>query len=128
MTADAGSDGGHDAPGGVRRDRADAPPVYGLTVDDQTRCIHYGTSLDVVAIEFHCCRRLYPCHLCHDEVADHDASRWPRHMWREPAILCGVCRSRITIARYLATDVCPSCEAPFNPGCRLHSHLYFETL
>ncbi|NEM90957.1 CHY zinc finger protein [Galbitalea soli] len=100
--------------------------VHGPTVDEQTRCVHYATALDVVAIRFFCCDRYYPCHLCHAESETHAARVWPLARRAEPAILCGVCRSELSIERYLEVDGCPACAAPFNPGCRLHSHLYFE--
>ncbi|WP_348788746.1 CHY zinc finger protein [Leifsonia sp. NPDC080035] len=102
------------------------PAVLGPTVDDETRCIHYRTPLDVVAIEFACCREFYPCHLCHAEAAGHPAQQWPVSERGERAILCGVCGHLLTIAEYLDADGCPACAVPFNPGCALHAHLYFE--
>ena len=102
------------------------PPVLGPVVDDETRCIHYRTSLDVIAIEFACCTTFYPCHLCHAETADHPATQWPLGKRDEPAVLCGVCGHLLTITDYLDVDACPSCAAPFNPGCKLHPELYFE--
>jgi uncharacterized CHY-type Zn-finger protein len=42
-------------------------------------------------------------------------------------VLCGVCRTELTIDTYLAADVCPHCGSGFNERCRLHTHLYFET-
>ena len=59
--------------------------------------------------------------------------------WEERAILCGVCKSLLSINEYvkLYTDEsasppspsphCPGCPSPFNPGCRKHLHLYFST-
>ncbi len=29
--------------------------VKGKLVDDQTRCVHYRSTLDVIAIKFKCC-------------------------------------------------------------------------
>ena len=104
-----------------------APAVLGSTVDDQTRCVHYRTPLDVVAIRFRCCREFYPCHLCHQESAGHVAGRWPAREWDARAVLCGVCGHELAIREYLDVHGCPRCAAPFNPGCRLHAHLYFET-
>lgn len=102
--------------------------ILGRPVDEQTRCVHYHSELDVVAIKFKCCGEFYPCHSCHDECAGHPAEQWPLDEYDEPAVLCGVCGTVLTIAEYLgADDCCPSCGAPFNPGCRLHTHLYFET-
>lgn len=104
-----------------------SPRVYGPTVDEQTRCIHYATKLDVIAIRFICCDRYYPCHLCHQETADHDAVPWPADARDRPAVLCGVCRSELSVTDYLATDSCPSCTARFNPSCALHYPLYFAS-
>lgn len=102
------------------------PRVLGPVVDDETRCIHYRTPLDVVALKFACCGEYYPCHLCHAETAGYPARQWPLADRGEHAVLCGVCGHELTIAEYLEVDSCPHCAAPFNPGCRLHSHLYFE--
>lgn len=101
--------------------------VLGKTVDDETRCEHYATALDVIAIRFACCDEYYPCHLCHAECADHPAEQWPRSERGREAVLCGVCSTELTIDRYLEVDGCPKCAAPFNPGCRLHSAFYFQT-
>jgi uncharacterized CHY-type Zn-finger protein len=99
--------------------------VYGNPVDAQTRCVHYRTSKDVIAIKFNCCGRYYPCFSCHQECADHPAAVWPEDQWQERAILCGVCRTELTILDYRSSTHCPSCSAEFNEGCRNHAHLYF---
>ena len=101
------------------------PVIRGPVIDDQTRCIHYGTALDVIAIRFRCCGEYYPCHLCHEETATHPAEVWRLDERDRLAVVCGVCRHELTIEQYLLVDGCPRCEAVFNPGCRLHSHLYF---
>lgn len=100
--------------------------VHGASIGDQTRCIHYASAKDVVAIKFVCCARYYPCHFCHEEEADHPAPQWPVAERGQNAILCGACKSELSIDTYLRVDACPSCGASFNPQCRLHSHLYFE--
>jgi uncharacterized CHY-type Zn-finger protein len=100
--------------------------IYGKTVDEQTRCVHYATPVDVIAIRFACCLRYYPCHLCHEETADHATSQWPIDRRGERAVLCGVCRTELTIEEYLAVDACPHCHAEFNERCWLHTHLYFQ--
>jgi uncharacterized CHY-type Zn-finger protein len=102
------------------------PRVLGPVVDDETRCIHYRSSLDVIAIRFACCGEYYPCHLCHAETAGHPAQQWPVDARAERAVLCGVCGHELTIAEYFVADACPECGAAFNPGCRLHTELYFE--
>ncbi len=100
--------------------------VHGPTVDDETRCIHYRTPLDIIAIKFKCCGRYYPCHLCHQETEAHTAQQWSAHEQDTKAILCGSCKIELPITTYRATDECPNCAAPFNPACALHAHLYFE--
>ncbi|MBC7723599.1 MAG: hypothetical protein H7146_02480 [Burkholderiaceae bacterium] len=103
--------------------------VQGTPLDEQTRCVHWHSPADVVAIRFACCREYYSCFECHEEHAGHAAERWPAAQWTEDAVLCGVCRAELSIAEYLASpgSACPRCGAAFNEGCRLHRHLYFET-
>ena len=123
-----------------------SPPVtvYGRPVDDQTRCIHWASPRDVVAIQFYCCRRFYPCYDCHamkeeDGGAGHPAKPWPLDQRDHLALLCGVCSSLLSIRDYLdlytATTAtadcppsphCPRCSSPFNPGCGKHLDLYFD--
>lgn len=100
--------------------------VYGPVVDNQTRCVHYRSERDVVALKFRCCGRYYPCFQCHTETETHPAERWPKAEWDTPAILCGVCRTELDISTYLGVTHCPRCAAEFNPGCRGHAHLYFD--
>ncbi|MFC6731520.1 MULTISPECIES: CHY zinc finger protein [unclassified Haladaptatus] len=104
------------------------PDVRGVAVDAATRCAHYDSSLDVVALKFACCETYYPCFECHEAVADHPATVWLRDRFDEPAVLCGVCETELTVTEYLdAANECPACEAEFNPGCRAHHDRYFET-
>ena len=94
---------------------------------NQTRCIHYHSPLDIIAIKFKCCDTYYSCFYCHEETADHAPQRWEKEEWDEKAILCGACETELTIREYLDCNYsCPSCKAPFNPGCSNHNHLYFE--
>jgi uncharacterized CHY-type Zn-finger protein len=99
--------------------------IHGLPVDAETRCVHWHGPTDVVAIRFPCCDRYYPCHDCHEAVADHPPAVWPVTRRGEHAILCGVCGTTHAIATYLAVERCPTCRAPFNPACSLHHPLYF---
>lgn len=74
-----------------------------------------------------CCGVYYACKDCHEALADHPIAVWPRTQWDTPAVMCGACGTKMTIAQYLACDdACLACAAPFNPGCRLHHHFYFE--
>lgn len=100
--------------------------MHGLVVDDQTGCEHYRGPLDVVALQAACCGDWYPCHLCHDESAGHELRPWAKSARGAQAVLCGVCGTRLTIDAYLVATRCAQCSAGFNPGCRLHHHLYFD--
>jgi uncharacterized CHY-type Zn-finger protein len=101
--------------------------VHGVGVDGATRCRHYGGERDVVAVRFRCCDRYHPCHACHDALAAHAPSVWPRSAFDRPAVLCGLCGAELTVHEYLrAEPVCPACGAAFNPGCRRHHHRYFD--
>ena len=103
------------------------PAVLGLELDPQTRCAHWRSPLDVIAIKMKCCGDYYACRECHNALADHEATVWPQIEWEQPAILCGVCGGELSVRAYMAcANRCPSCGAAFNPGCRLHYHLYFE--
>lgn len=95
-------------------------------VDDETRCEHYNGPTDVVALRFACCESYFPCFECHGAVESHPAIPWPVTRFEEPAVLCGVCSSELTVGEYAGASSCPSCSAPFNPRCALHYHLYFE--
>ena len=100
--------------------------IRGIALDDQTRCAHYHTNRDVIAIRFACCETYYPCFRCHDACVDHETERWPREAFDEPAVLCGVCETELSIQAYLDCDhECPNCGAAFNPGCRRHVDRYF---
>jgi len=103
------------------------PPVRGAVVDDMTRCVHYRTPVDIVAIRFACCGDYYPCHLCHEEAAGHPARQWPIADRGVRAVMCGACGVELSIDEYLGAIGCPRCDAPFNERCALHAHLYFET-
>lgn len=99
--------------------------IYGRTVDWESRCIHYHTKEDIIAIKFACCNRYYPCYKCHAECEDHPVIRWENDAFSEKAIVCGVCRTEHTIHEYLKAGNCKTCGSQFNEGCRYHHHLYF---
>lgn len=102
--------------------------IYGKPIDQQTRCQHWHSDLDVIAIKFKCCEKYYPCFSCHEETADHEPEVWPKSKFDTKAILCGVCGTELSITDYQSSsNTCPNCKAAFNPGCSKHYHLYFET-
>lgn len=107
--------------------REPAVAVRGKIVDEQTRCVHYHSQLDVIAIKFKCCNEYYPCYECHVEEAGHKAGVWKKNDFDTKAILCGVCGCEMSIHDYLTSNNhCPHCNAAFNPNCNKHYHLYFE--
>jgi uncharacterized CHY-type Zn-finger protein len=104
------------------------PTVRGVDLDAQTRCAHWHSTLDVVAIKMKCCGEYYACKDCHDALADHVARVWPASEFDEKAVLCGACGVEFSIRRYFeCPDACPVCAAGFNPGCRHHRLFYFES-
>ncbi|MEO8073285.1 MAG: CHY zinc finger protein [Acidobacteriota bacterium] len=103
------------------------PKVIGTDVDPQTRCAHYNSEIDVVAIKFKCCGQWFPCFKCHAEQTNHSPEVWSVRERDTLAILCGVCRHQLTITEYLeSSSICPKCRSQFNPACANHYDLYFE--
>ncbi|MBV9330958.1 MAG: hypothetical protein JOZ55_05345 [Alphaproteobacteria bacterium] len=103
------------------------PSVHGIDLDAESRCHHWHSPLDIVAIKMKCCARYYACRQCHDALEQHSAKTWEASERGEKAVLCGACGEELTIADYLAGgDACPVCKAAFNPGCRSHRHFYFS--
>ncbi len=101
--------------------------VNGVNVDPNTRCGHYHSELDIIAIKFKCCGEWFPCFECHMAFADHESKVWPRDDFHMRAIMCGECGNQLSIRKYLNSDsTCPRCKSKFNPGCSKHYHLYFE--
>ncbi|TWT27429.1 CHY zinc finger protein [Planomicrobium sp. CPCC 101110] len=101
--------------------------VIGINVDPETRCAHYHSEIDRIAIKFFCCGKYYPCYQCHESAGCGKSAVWPKERFDEKAVLCGACGHELTVKEYLGcTSVCPACSASFNPGCSLHKHLYFE--
>jgi uncharacterized CHY-type Zn-finger protein len=106
----------------------DVPEVRGVNLDAQTRCAHYHGPTDIIAIKMKCCGEYYACKDCHMASTDHPIEVWPEAEWGEKAILCGACRTELTILEYLGGGYrCVRCGAQFNPKCESHYHYYFAT-
>jgi uncharacterized CHY-type Zn-finger protein len=102
------------------------PEVHGIDLDAHTRCAHYRTALDVIAIKMRCCGVYYACKECHEALAGHPIEVWPQSEWNNLAVLCGACGREMTVNKYMASGyICPNCAAAFNPGCRKHYQFYF---
>ncbi|MGI8959835.1 MAG: CHY zinc finger protein [Bryobacteraceae bacterium] len=101
--------------------------VRGVNLDAETRCAHYHTPLDIIAIKMKCCGVYYACKDCHEALAGHGIQVWPQNEWMQKAVLCGRCRTELRIGDYMASEHrCPACGAEFNAGCGNHYHFYFE--
>ncbi len=101
--------------------------ICGIGVDAETRCAHYRSPLDIIAVKFKCCGKWFPCYECHAESETHQPLVWAKNEFHSKAILCGVCGHQLTVGEYLASgSICPQCQSRFNPGCATHYHLYFE--
>ena len=101
--------------------------VRGVEVDAETRCAHWRSKLDIVAIKMACCGEYWACKDCHEEMAGHQAAVWPRSSRETHAVLCGACGVEMTIREYMASESrCPACGAEFNPRCEAHWPFYFE--
>ncbi|MEO7659599.1 MAG: CHY zinc finger protein, partial [Pyrinomonadaceae bacterium] len=61
--------------------------VYGVDIDPQTRCSHYKSALDIIAIKFKCCGKWYPCIECHRAIAGHEPEVLPAAEFAKRAIL-----------------------------------------
>ena len=94
-----------------------APGVRGINLDAQTRCLHYHSAADIVAIKMKCCGIYYACEDCHTALAGHGIAVWPRSEWDQRAVLCGACRTELTIRANL--DCESRCgKAPATAGGR----------
>ena len=101
--------------------------IKGAPIDEETRCVHYHTALDIIAIKFKCCHEYYPCYYCHAEHAGHEQQVWSKSEFAVLAIFCGSCKNEMSITTYKSSNYrCPFCHTAFNPACVNHDHLYFE--
>lgn len=102
--------------------------VHGAVVDSFTRCTHYHSDVDIIAIKFKCCGLYFPCFQCHDEVRQHETKRWRKdELGDELVVLCGNCKKELTFGEYNdGASRCAFCNARFNPKCALHYDLYFD--
>ena len=102
----------------------------GVNTHGQSRCAHWHSDLDVLALQSPCCSKFYACATCHDALEDHPLQPWPADTkLSTKVLLCGVCEATFSAGQYLSGDkFCPdpACAAPFNPGCRKHWHVHFS--
>lgn len=113
----------------MNKEDSEKVEINGINVDSQTRCEHYYSEIDIIAIKFKCCKKWFPCFECHTALSDHPPQVWSLDEHQTTAILCGNCQQQLTITEYFDCEsVCPKCRHRFNPGCANHYHLYFEVV
>jgi len=100
--------------------------MRGIEVDRQTRCVHYPSAVDIVAIKMRCCGVYYACKDCHIALAGHAIAVWPRGEGRSGRFCAGL-RAEMTDSEYLDCESpVPGLRGGFNPGCKGHWEFYFE--
>ena len=62
------------------------PEVRGVEVDTQTRCVHWRSAADIVAIKMACCGVYWACKDCHEALAGHAIAVWGRGEWNARAV------------------------------------------
>ena len=82
--------------------------IYGLLVDNESRCQHYHTELDIVALKCFDCLKYYACYQCHDSLEEHSFRAYPCHLKQDKVLICGVY------------------QHAFNLACSKHYDIYFE--
>ena len=100
--------------------------AQGFLVDKQTRCIHYHSELDIIALQCYDCKKYYACYRCHDSLENHPFEPYPLSLIQDKPILCGVCLKLLTYKQYKESLSCPFCFSRFNPGCQNHKERYFK--
>ncbi|OFI49317.1 hypothetical protein BG261_01675 [Floricoccus tropicus] len=97
--------------------------VYGFLVDNQGRCQHYHTDLDIIANRCQICNKLYSCFKCHDENELHSFEGFDFNS-NKLSVMCCVCGQEFSYKIYSELTNCPSCKSAFNPRCKLHKNIY----
>ncbi|MFL4356214.1 CHY zinc finger protein [Streptococcus uberis] len=98
-------------------------PFLGMALDEQSRCYHYHSENDIVALKCQSCQKYYACYHCHDSLEDHlfvatnSQESYP--------VMCGVCQHLLSLKDY-QKGYCIFCQNPFNPKCSLHYDVYFK--
>lgn len=101
-------------------------PIFGDLLDGETRCLHYHSPKDIIALKCFTCRRYYPCYQCHETYETHAYQPYPSWLGDE-VVFCGACQTGLTISAYRqGGGFCLNCSASFNPGCKAHEHIYFK--
>ncbi|WP_082385509.1 CHY zinc finger protein [Streptococcus phocae] len=95
---------------------------FGIACDQNYRCQHYHSELDIVGLKCAACQRYYACFSCHDLLADHTFH--PTNQQEPYPVICGGCHRYLSRCDY-KLGACPFCRSAFNPACHKHSDIYF---
>ena len=95
--------------------------IYGLVIDQDGRCIHYHSKLDIVANKCSICHKYWACYECHNQLSNHNFGPYNPNFI---SVLCGHCQQRFTYKDYELIRSCSSCLQAFNPKCSLHKGIY----
>ncbi|MFU2164402.1 CHY zinc finger protein [Streptococcus pluranimalium] len=94
----------------------------GIGLDQQSRCCHYHSALDIVSLKCGMCQAYYACYKCHDAMETHSFE--PTRASEPFPVLCGVCLRFLSLSDY-KSSACPYCQSAFNPNCQRHANIYF---
>nr|WP_081214804.1 CHY zinc finger protein [Streptococcus oralis] len=100
--------------------------IYGLLVDDESRCVHYHSEKDIVSLQCYECKKYYACYQCHNALENHNFAPYPLSLTEDRPILCGKCKKILTFQEYQKQTACPYCKTFFNSGCKEHHSYYFK--
>lgn len=71
---------------------------FGIGLDSSSRCYHYHTKLDIVALKCSVCQKYYACYKCHDALEEHCFAATKSD--ETFPVLCGSCRQMLTLKEY----------------------------
>ncbi|MBO0422426.1 hypothetical protein BCR22_07645 [Enterococcus plantarum] len=101
--------------------------IFGATIDNEGRCLHYHSPVDIVGNKCYFCKKYYACFHCHDEQEDHLFLAWPiSKQPNEKVVVCGVCQTEMTASEYKKQTECFHCGHLFNRNCLDHRQIYFN--
>ncbi len=95
----------------------------GIALDENSRCQHYHSEQDIIALKCASCQSYYACYKCHDAMENHNFKATSSD--ETYPVICGVCQTHLIFTGYKSGS-CPHCRSAFNPNCQLHDHIYFS--
>ena len=96
--------------------------IWGKLVDEQSRCEHYHSKLDIIANKCALCKKFYACYKCHNEMENHNFA--PASIEEPDTVMCGACGKTYSYKNYSSITACTECGGSFNPNCANHKCIY----